>query len=377
MKIAVIGLGVVALSDALALARSHQVVATGPVPDRVEAINAGDYPLSDPAVAEYVARHALSLRATLDTAEAMDGADLILISAPMTMDPETGSLRTEELESRIEFAHRRCPGVPIVIRSVVPIGFTERMRQALHSSAILYAPEFRRETQALEDALNPKFLIVGDRGALGSRVGAVLLSAALRPGVQLRLMGATEAEAVKHFSQAYQAARVAYFNELDSYALAKGLNARQVIDGVCLDPRIGAYANNPCFGYGGERIPRSVKHLAEAFGGVSTNILPTVARADKARVALLASKVLERAPRRIGVYSPGGSVGPRDPLTALGEMLVAQGREVRLYTGAATPGDGGLAGFKADCDLILAQRFTPELADIRDKVFSRDLYAAG
>ncbi|MCB1407855.1 MAG: UDP-glucose 6-dehydrogenase [Rhodobacteraceae bacterium] len=377
MKIAVIGLGIVALSDALALARKHEVVATGPVPDRVAAINAGDYLLGDPLVADYCTRNTVSLRATLDTAEALEGAGLILISAPLTIDADTGAFHTEELESRVEFAHRRCPGVPIVIRSVVPIGFTKRMRAAFGSTMILYAPEFLREAHSLQDALNPRFLIVGDRGALGARVGAVLLDATEQPGVTLRQMGASEAEAVKHFSQAYLAARVAYFNELDSYALAKGLNARQVIDGVCHDPRIGTYANNPCFGYGGERVPRSVRHLAETCGGISANVLPTVARAAKARVALLASKVLERAPRRIGVYSPGGTTGARDPLVALSDTLIAHGADVHTYTGVAGHGAVGLARFKADCDLILAQRITPELADVSAKVFSRDLYAAG
>ena len=194
----------------------------------------------------------------------------------------------------------------------------------------------------------------------------------IRPGVRVRLMGAAEAESVKHFSQAYLAARVAYFNELDSYALAKGLNSRHVIDGICLDPRIGTYANNPCFGFGGHRLPRSTAHLSKAFGDVPAHVLPTVARINNARIALLASKVMERAPRTIGVYIPGGATGSRDPLEALGERLQSQGATIRTYSGDQTQ----LAGFKADCDVVLAQRITPELSDIRAKVFSRDLYAA-
>ena len=377
MRIAVIGLGIVAVSDALALARTHDVVVTGPVPDRVDAINAADFPLADPSVGAYVAQHRLRLRATLDTAEALGGAELVLISSPLSQDPDTEDYRTVELESRIEFAHRLCPGVPIVIRSAVPIGFTNQMRDRLQARSILYAPEFMREAQSLEDARNPQFLIVGDRGPLGAKVGAVLLSAAQRPGVEMKLMGASEAEAVKHFAQAYLAARVAYFNELDSYALSFGLNARQVIDGVCLDPRIGTYANNPCFGFGGHRVPRSTRHLNKAFGGVPSHVMPTVTGTNEARISLLASKVMERAPRTIGIYSPGGAVGARDPLNALSDRLKADGASVRVFTGDDTIEAGDLAGFKAGCDVVLAQRMTPELADISAKVFSRDLYADG
>lgn len=373
MRIAVIGLGFVALSDALALARKHDVVVTGPVPDRVEAINAGRFPLPDLTLEGYLAAHDLSLRATLDTAEALKGAELVLISSPLSQDRATGEYQTVELESRIELAHRSCPGVPIVIRSAVPMGFTNHMRAALNARSILVAPEFMRESQSLEDALDPKFLIVGDRGAMGARVAAVLQSSAQRPGVRVRLMGAAEAESVKHFSQAYLAARVAYFNELDSYALAKELNARQVIDGICLDPRIGTYANNPCFGFGGQRVPRSTAHLNTAFGDVPAHVLPTVARINNARIALLASQVMARAPRTIGVYIPGGATGSRDPLEALGKKLQSQGASIRTYSGDQSE----LAGFKAGCDMILAQRITPELADIRAKVFSRDLFAAG
>lgn len=373
MKIAVIGLGVVALGDALALARQHSVTMTGPVPERVEAINAGRYPLADLMLDDYVARTPLSLRATLDTAEALKGAEMVMISAPLSRDPETGACRTVELESRIELAYRLCPGVPIVIRSAVPIGFTERMCKALDARSIVYAPEFTREGQSLQDTLAPRFLIVGDRGAMGARVAAVLLGAAQRPGVPVKLMGAAEAEAVKHFSQAYLAARVAYFNELDSYAMAQGLNARQVIDGVCLDPRIGAHANNPCFGFGGHRLPRSAQVLSEAFGAVPAHVVPTVARANDTRIALLAAKVLERGPRRIGVYRPGAVSADSDPLLALRDRLVAAGAEVDLFTGQ---GGDDLARFKAEHDLVVAQRLTPELCDISAKVFSRDLYAA-
>ncbi|GAB4264803.1 MAG: nucleotide sugar dehydrogenase [Pararhodobacter sp.] len=374
MRIAVIGLGLVALGDALALARQHEVVMTGPVPERVDAINAGRYPLEDPALAPYLRRHPLRLSATLDTRAALKGAAMVLISSPLSLDPATGAYQTVELESRIEMACRLCPGVPIVIRSAVPIGFTERMRTLLEAETVIFAPEFTREGQTLHDALHPRFLIVGDRGAMGARVSAILLGAAMRPGVPVKLMGATEAEAVKHFSQAYLAARVTYFNELDSYALAQNLDAKQVIDGVCLDPRIGSYSNNPCFGYGGYRLPRSAQFLTDTLGKVPAHVVPTLARANETRLAMLTQQVLERAARRIGLYHPTRITPEGDPMLSLRDRLVAAGAEVELFTPDRTPRD--FVRFKRECDLVVAQRMTPEIADIRSKVFSRDLYPA-
>ena len=376
MQITVMGLGTVAQSDGLALARTHDVVLTGSVKDRVDAINSGEYPLADPSVSDYVAANDLSIHATLDTDSALKSADLILIATPLAHDARTGKVSTFELEAWVEYAHRKCPKVPIVIRSAVPIGFTRRMREILKSRYILYAPEFMREAHSLQDVLAPKFMIIGDRGELGTKVGAVLMGACTRSGIEMRLMGASEAEAVKHYSQAYLAARVAYFNELDSYALAKNLDARQVIDGVCLDPRIGAYANNPCFGLGGERVPRTMSQLENVNGAAPTHVLPNIALAQKARTALLASKVLEQDPQVIGVYCPGGSTRSFDPLIALQAQLESAGAKVITYTGQQDKDDLGFQAFKDDCDVVLAQRITPELRDLGAKLFSRDLYAA-
>lgn len=369
MRIAIIGLGMVALADALVLARRHTVTLTGPVPDRVDAVNAGAFPLSDTHLDGYIAAHALTLRATLDTRAALEGAQVVLVSVPLRLDPVRGACDTTELETRIALAQRMCPAAPIVIRSAVPIGFTERMRRELCSDSILCVPEFLREGAALADALAPRFLIVGDRGPLGTMVGALFQQATDTPDLPLRLMGPSEAEAVKHFSQTWLAARVAYFNELDSYALSHGLNARQVIDGVCLDPRIGTYANNPCFGYGGNRLPRSTGHLCEVFGTVPAHVVPGLPAAGGARIALLASKVLERGARRIGIYHPEGEAMGLNPLADLRDRLAAAGAEVVVCD------DGNVARLHYDCDLVIAQRMTPELQAIGNKVFSRDLYA--
>lgn len=366
MNIAIIGLGMVALSDALSLARNHRVTLTGPVPDTVDAIRAGRVPLADPGLAAYCSAHALDLHATLDTEAAIAGAQMVLIAVPLSSDLPEETL-TVELESRIEFVHNRCPGVPIVIRSAVPVGFTERMRRTLGSTQIICAPEFRRVGQALQDALHPDFLIVGDRGGVGERVADLLAGAALSSGFPRRLMGATEAEAVKHFTHAYTATRIAYFNELDSYAMQKDLDARQVIDGVCLDPRIGRHANNPCFGYDASRLGRSAEALSKAYGTRHTRLMPTVAEAGERRIDMLAERVIDVGAQHIGVYRPSGSA----QIDRLRQRLIAAGIRVDAFDASAQ----SLERFKAECDLVIAGRQWPELADIAAKVFTRDHFA--
>ncbi|MBN8291202.1 hypothetical protein JI664_04425 [Rhodobacter sp. NTK016B] len=376
MRIAVIGLGFVAISDALALARQHEVVLTGPLPDRVDAINAGDLPLADPGVADYVAQNTLNLRATLDFDEALKGAGMVLISTPLPKDPERHGYRTAELDSRIEMAHERCPGVPIVIRSAVPIGYTEGLRSRLNSRSILYAPEFMREGHSLQDALSPAQIVIGDRGSLGEKVAAVFLGAALNTRIPVRRIGTAEAEAVKHFSQAYLATRLAYFNDLDSYAMTHGVDARKVIEGLCLDPRIGTKANNPCFGFGGQRLARSTAHLSEAFAAVPARILPNLAKAGEARLDLLTRAVLDRGAERLGIFRPtrGGAEDETDALNALETRLRGEGVTIIEYVGEGL--DEEFTRFKEDCDLVITQRMNPALADISAKVFCRDLFAA-
>lgn len=377
MKVAVIGLGIVALADAIVFARKHEVVVTGPVPDRVDAINARIFPLDEPDLAEFLAGNALNLRATLDTVDALRGADLVLVSAPISRDPETGMIRTVELESRIEFVHRHYPNVPIVIRSAVPVGFCDQMRQTLRSASLVYVPEFRREGNLLADALNPGFLIVGDRGELGARVGAALAAATDVADLQIHRMGAAEAEAVKHFSQAYLAARVAFFNECDTFAMQHGLDARLIIDAVTLDPRIGGFARNPCFGFSGQRLPQSLNLLSQAFMDVPARVMNSVTSANDTRITLLASKVLEKTPRHIGVYNPQGTHRGSDTITQLQDRLRASGTRVTVFDRIAGQGDPEFEIFKRGCDVIVANRMSPELRDIRDKVFCRDLYATG
>lgn len=222
MKIVMIGLGIVALADALALGRRNDVILTGPVPDRVDAINAGSFQVSDPCLPEYLRDHPVSIQAMLDSRMALEGAQLVFVSAPLSVDPDTNTLRTIELESRIELAAQMLPHVPIVIRSAVPIGFTDAMRKRLKGAKLVYAPEFSRDGRALSDILHPSFLIVGDRGNLGAQVATVLAEGALIDDIPTRQMGATEAEALRHHAVLFQAARVSFFNELDNYTVENG-----------------------------------------------------------------------------------------------------------------------------------------------------------
>ncbi|MCC5992413.1 MAG: hypothetical protein JJT99_07800 [Rhodobacteraceae bacterium] len=371
MKIAIIGLGRVAMADALALARLHQVVMTGPLPDRIEAINRGEYGLHDPALDDYCTRHRLDLRAVHDTAQAIADAEMVFISAPLSRDPLSGDFNLVEMDTRIEFVARRAPMAPIVVRSAVPVGYCEAKRVELKGAKIVYAPEFCREGHMLSDNLYPKFLIVGDRHALGRRVLNVLQGAALRAAIPTRQMGLTEAELTRHLSIMMKAARVSYFNELDSYALHHGLDARQIIDGVCLDPRIGAHANNPCFGFGHGMLPLSTQSLKAKLDPARLPVLSGLEQAHTARSDALAHQITARKPSAVGIYQPG----PTGPLPAalerLKQRLEAAGIPTRIQLGDAP----ALAQFKQDCEMVVTQRAAPELGDIRAKLFTRDHYA--
>ena len=371
MRIAIFGLGHVALGDALALARTHSVVMTGPVASRVAAINEAAYPIEDPGLGAYLERWSLDLRATSDAAEALHEADMVLIATPLPHCPETGGFLTGELDTAIACAVSQRPGVPVVVRSAVPVGHTRLMRDRLNAPALYYAPEFQRESHALTDSLHPAQIVVGDRGAAGRMIAETLKDAALSD-VPVRCIGEAEAEAVKHFSQAYLAARVAYFNELDSYALMHDLNARQVIDGVCLDPRIGRGANNPCFGFGGQRLPRSTEHLTDAFGETSgARVLPRLIEANAARLDVLVAKVTERGAARVGVVRSGGQAA-FDTLAELTARIADTGTRIAVFDGPEDSAD--FARFAEDCDLVVAQRMSPALAALSDKLFCRDHY---
>lgn len=339
MKIVIFGLGTVALADALALGRNNDVTLTGPVPDRVDAINAGIYGLPDRCLDAYLRDHQVMVRATLDSRTALNGAQMVFISAPLSIDPDTGSLRLIELESRIELAAHMLPHVPIVIRSAVPIGFTEGMRQRLNGAKLVYAPEFSRDGSELEDILRPAFVIVGDKGNLGAQVGRVLRSAALAHNIPVRQMPPTKAEALRHLSVLYQIADI-----------APGQRPTQ----------------------NASHAPRPL-NLAQPFARDRVQITPDLDQSHAARITVLADHILRHGGRQIGIYSTDAALTGNSPLMRLKAALNAFGLTTHLHLRS---GAEDLETFKNTCDFVFAKRVTNDLMDIRDKVFTHGHFTA-
>lgn len=375
MRITVIGVDDGALADALALARHHEVVITGTDRARIDALARGDWPLADPVLASYLAEYAPRTRAVHDAAQALEGTGLILVSGSGAVRAaRSAETDATAIADAVRLAHRHCPGTPVVIRADTPIGFTARLREELGADQIACAPAFRRDGHLLDDTLSPDLLLIGARGRLGAWIGGVLRDGTFGgTETPLRCMDATEAEAAKHFAQVFLAARLAYFNELDSYALAHGLDARQIIDGVSLDPRIGRQSNNPCLGFGGSRLLESTQHLAKALADMPAQLVPMITHARKARVTALADQILARRPDRVGLYrtgAPSGAFTTGDPLELLGDRLKQAGIPVRVLTG-----ETDAATVRDSCDIVVAQRMVPELNALQGKLFCRDLYA--
>lgn len=387
MKIAVAGIGYVGLSIAVLLAQRHQVVALDVDPGRVALVNQRRAPIQDTEIADYLANRPLDLQATTDAAEAMAGADFVVIATPTSYDPQTNRFDTASVEAVAETALRLAPGAHVVIKSTIPVGFTADLAARLGSDRLLFSPEFLREGRALQDNLYPSRIVVGGQGAGAAAFAALLREGALDPEVPVLLCGAQEAEAIKLFANTYLALRVAYFNELDSYALAHGLDSRQIIEGVSLDPRIGQHYNNPSFGYGGYCLPKDTKQLLANYDRVPQNLIRAVVEANATRKDFIAEQILARKPARVGVYRlvmKAGSDNFRDSsIQGIMKRVKAKGIPVTVYEPQLaadhffnSPVERDLAAFKAGCDVILANRMTPDLADVAAKVFTRDLFGA-
>lgn len=387
MKIAVAGIGYVGLSIAVLLAQRHQVVALDVDPARVALVNQRRAPIQDTEIADYLANRPLDLQATTDAAEAMAGADFVVIATPTSYDPQTNRFDTASVEAVAETALRLAPGAHVVIKSTIPVGFTADLAARLGSDRLLFSPEFLREGRALQDNLYPSRIVVGGQGAGAAAFAALLREGALDPEVPVLLCGAQEAEAIKLFANTYLALRVAYFNELDSYALAHGFDSRQIIEGVSLDPRIGQHYNNPSFGYGGYCLPKDTKQLLANYDRVPQNLIRAVVEANATRKDFIAEQILARKPARVGVYRlvmKAGSDNFRDSsIQGIMKRVKAKGIPVTVYEPQLaadhffnSPVERDLAAFKAGCDVILANRMTPDLADVAAKVFTRDLFGA-
>lgn len=385
MKIAVAGIGYVGLSVAVLLAQRHDVVLIDVEPDKVRHIIDRTPPFDDPGIARYLRDKPLHLHATLSPQQAYEGADYVVVATPTDFDPVTGAFDTASVEAVIQSVVAVNPQAVIVIRSTVPVGFTERAKARWCTDLLIFSPEFLREGRALHDNLYPSRIVVGERSERAQAFARLLQEGALSPDVPVLFTDAAEAEAIKLFANAYLAMRVAYFNELDSFAETHGLDTRQIIGGICADPRIGGDYNNPSFGYGGYCLPKDTLQLQSHFAGVPQHLISAIARSNTARQHFIAERIMRRQPRRVGVFrlvhKEGSGNFRASSVQGVMAHLHAQGVEVLVYEpGLDVAGflqfrvEPDLDRFKQGCDVILANRMTGALEDVAHKVYTRDLF---